>query len=423
MKKILRALIILFILYYVYELVFTYFQGGHEVDYIVESDDLKISINEKSYSRLKRDLNYYKFTVDVNDSIFKFHSYDPFESFSYVIDSVKYFKDDKYECIYTKFKKEEFINDVLCKDNNGIQINYSLINDASDDLKKFVDDLVKDGYDRSSFKTSKKTAEYFDIDLYVNNIIPDHFVGLSFNNGLFRINRIDKVARVIDYESEIPLSDVRVSTYMENMFFTFDYSKIENTLRIFSNNVTDKNSKVMIFNIKISPKTFMLGRHGTSIYVFDPESKKEYEIDYSNDTFLEVGNEETGILYYDGDEKKRCSITNLGNAFFIELYKNDYYNGKYSRIDKVGYEHGFYYLYERVKDGYLIYRVDINDKDTLTYIGKTSSYEKVTYSKDYIYYTLGDKLYVYGDKVGSKIIASGNSLIGDVHSKLHLYIK
>lgn len=423
MKKILRALIILFILYYVYQLVFTYFQGGHDIDYSISSEDYTININEKSFTRLKEDEPYYKFTINVNDSVFSFHSLDNFEHYSYVIEDVKYFKDNTYECIYVDFKNDSIINDVLCKNKDNIMINYSIIDNASDELNKFVDGLVKDGYDRSSFKVSKKTSEYFDTKVYVKNLISGHFVGMSFTNGVYRINTIDKMQRVIDFEGEFTTKDIKVVTFMENMFFVLDYSKISNNARMFVNNITDKSSKTMIFNTTLSEKTYIIGKHDTSIYLFDPTNLKEYEIDYSNDIMLEVGNVETGLLYYDGDEKKRTNITNVGNILFYNQYKSDYKNDKYARIDKVGQNHGFYYYYEKNGNEYIIYRADINDKDNLTYIGKSTNINKSIYAEDYIYYVYNDKLYVYGDKVGSKPIISGNDLINDNYSKFGLYIK
>ena len=42
----------------------------------------------------------------------------------------------------------------------------------------------------------------------------------------------------------------------------------------------------------ISKSTYTLGSYGTSLYLYDPTTKKEYELDYAAQNLIEVGNEE-----------------------------------------------------------------------------------------------------------------------------------
>ena len=151
------------------------------------------------------------------------------------------------------------------------------------------------------------------------------------------------------YDTELPTSDMKVADYVGNKYISFNYSVFDNYLMVEYRNVTDRSYREEKFDIKLSRETYTIGSNDTSLYIFDPESLKEYEIDYESNRILEVGNISTGILYFENGEKKRISVDKVNEVLFNDKFISDYENTYYEKIDKVGNKYGYYYLYK--KDG------------------------------------------------------------------------
>ena len=423
MRKVLRTLIILFLLYYIYEFIFVYFQGGHNINYVVFDGEKEFKINEVAVSGLKNDKDNYYLKIDVDDNIsFSFQTFENFGRISNIVKNVKYYSDDKYNCIFVKYNKEKILNDVLCKSNNGMQY-YNTIKNPSDNLKKFVSSLEEYGYKKDQWKDKAKSKDYYNSSLYVDNLLENHYIGVSHEKGFYRINSIDKMALINAFLGEYDIKDIKVRDFVSNKFFILDYQLISKSTVFYSKNVTDKSSSYFKTDVLLSPDTYVLGSRNESVYIYDPSSKIEYEVDLSNSSMLEVGNKETGILYYNGNEMKRSKIEDIDKIKFSNLAISDYENENFERIDKIGNKYGFYYLYEKNGSAYKVYRADINHKDDMIYLFTTTNLNKIVYVDDFIYYVNGSKLLYYSDMTGNKVVLDGLNLIEDDNSLIYAYIK
>ena len=292
MGKIIRTLLILFLLYYIYEFAFVYFDSGHTVKYNVKSGDYIFDITENAYTNLDDDYDNYTFNIKVNNSEFKYTLFYDFKKYSYVIKDVSYFKDSSYECIFVKYLDNKVINDVLCKKHNNM-IYYNNISNPSNELRIFVSKLSD--YNIKKFSDSNSSKNYNGILVYEDNILEDHFVGLSYGNGFYRINKVDKATNVKIYDTEIDISNMKVAAFVGDKYITFNYAVMDNYLQAEFRNIYDRGYSEKTFDkVSLSKDTYVLGTHNTSIYLYDPQNKKEYELDYKALNILEVGNKETG---------------------------------------------------------------------------------------------------------------------------------
>ncbi len=422
MKKLFGMVVLLFFIYFLYHVTFVYFQGGHDINYELTDGDNKVEINEILRSSNKHDPDNYSISLKINDSEFNIQTFYNFGRSSNIIKNVKYYKDNDYQCIFIKYRNDKILNDIMCV-NNNIMISYHNISNISEGLKAFADSMETYGYDESNWKddTSKgKTTE--DSILYSNNLIENHFIGISAPSGMYRVNTIDQIRYVKLYTNTLNGNEPLLKGFVNDKYIVTNYD--DNKLyRYYVVNMTNSGSALFGAS-EISANTYTLGSYGTSLYIYDPNTKKEYELDYAAQNLIEVGNEETNILYYNNGRWQRTPInSDLVNLKFGNNYSNDYSNNEYEKIIKVGNEYGYYYLFKKVNGKYIAYRSDITKKESLMYLFTTSSLNNLVFNDDFIYYVSDGSLKYYSDETGNRTVLNNSTILSKANVAIGLYIK
>ena len=106
-------------------------------------------------------------------------------------------------------------------------------------------------------------------------------------------------------------------------------------------------------------------------------------------------------------EKKFVSDENYG-------YEN------YDRVDKVGEETGFYYLYKKNGNSYDVYRTNIQDNEGMIYLFTTQSIDLISYVNNYVYFIEDNKIKVYNDAIGVKNIVDYKEL--EFNKNINFYV-
>lgn len=422
MKKLFGMVVLLFFIYFLYHVTFVYFQGGHDINYELNDGDNKVEINEILRSSNKHDPDNYSISLKINDTEFNIQTFYNFGRSSNIIKNVKYYKDNDYQCIFIKYRNDKILNDIMCV-NNNIMISYHNISNISEELKAFADSMETYGYDESNWKddTSKgKTTE--DSILYSNNLIENHFIGISAPSGMYRVNTIDQIRYVKLYTNTLNGNEPLLKGFVNDKYIVTNYD--DNKLyRYYVVNMTNSGSALFGAS-EISANTYTLGSYGTSLYIYDPNTKKEYELDYAAQNLIEVGNEETNILYYNNGRWQRTPInSDLVNLKFGNNYSNDYSNNEYEKIIKVGNEYGYYYLFKKVNGKYIAYRSDITKKESLMYLFTTSSLNNLVFNDDFIYYVSDGSLKYYSDETGNRTVLNNSTILSKANVAIGLYIK
>ena len=158
---------------------FKYFGFGHNINYQIEKDGLIFNIEEKYTANRKREINNYYFNIKVDDSLFSFQTYENFNYSDMVVKDIKYYKDEKYECLLPIFLKDKIIFDFLCKYNNEITYYYNLVG-QNEDLDNFVNNINEKKYDIKNWIDDKNEPIISPpITVYQKNILSNHIVGVN----------------------------------------------------------------------------------------------------------------------------------------------------------------------------------------------------------------------------------------------------
>ena len=78
----------------------------------------------------------------------------------------------------------------------------------------------------------------------------------------------------------------------------------------------------------------------------------------------------------------------------------DYTDEQYDRIDKIGGEVGYYYLYKKNGNKYDVYRMSSQNHSGLIYLFSTENLNYIRYVDDSVYFIDGNQVKVYNDRIG-----------------------
>ena len=415
MKKFLTMLIMLFFFYFLLQITFVYLEGNHEIEYTLENSSHKFSIKEILTASKEDDRDAYSLAINVDDKDFNILTFNNFNRSSEIVTDVKYIEASDYSCIFVKYRKDLILHDVICK-NDNITRYYHTISNPSNELKSFVKDLEEYGYDAKNWVDSITGDDKENSRSHTDNMVEKHYVGLSNNRGFYRINKVDGITNVNVSNADRNL----LKAFVDDKYVMYEYERPD-VVKFFVNNIKDRGQAIFAINSTISQGSYVLGTYKSSVYIFDPETKKEYEVDYTVDNILEVGNEATGIVYYEEGKFKRASVNDVSSIKFGTDYKNDLVDANYTKIDKRGHKNGYYYFYKFNGYSYDVYRADILYKDKLMYLFTTTNLDKIVYLNDYVYFTNGKNILYYSDSTGIRTIVTALDFVTNEDSILGVY--
>ncbi len=97
MRRLFFMLVVLFLLYLGIQFAFYWFSGGQDNVYEVVDEGTTLEVNEKSNFNLA--VNSYSYDVSVGETTFSFQIFHNYNRVSKVLEKIRYYKDDNYECI------------------------------------------------------------------------------------------------------------------------------------------------------------------------------------------------------------------------------------------------------------------------------------------------------------------------------------
>lgn len=405
-------LVVLFIIYLGIQSIFVFFSKGESNTYLIKTSNKEFKVYEQSYFD---DDSYYYFKINA-DHEFKFQINYDFNKANEVIEDINYYKDKNYECILPIYRKNNIIHDMLCYHDNVITYYYN-IKGKNKDLDKFVSSL--EIYDINKFIDNTKSEKIENLYIYKDNLISDYFLAVTNYKG---INDISANFNSIVYDISLFKKDIynqKLSTFVNEYYLVADYNHDYEFNRFYLFDLVRLKTYTITSDEKISSDSYIQGVVGNNVYIFDKDHKIQYEINTSKRTIVSyTGN---SIKYYNNGN---WEIMNINEAMkeknFINSI-NDYTNKEYSRIDKVGQDIGYYYLYKKNGNSYDAYRMSIQNKDDLVYLFSTKTIDNIYYINDYVYFINKNMVQVFNEQFGIKNIVKNNELEFNNNFKLYVY--
>lgn len=401
MKKLFMMLVVLFIIYLGIQFLFTYFSHGHDDYYELQDGNVIFSINEKS--TFKQNIHNYLYKIKVEDREFDFQIDYDFDKLPKVIKEIKYYKDNNYECLLPIFKNNIILVDMMCYNGKTLTYYYNL-KGKNNNLDQFVESITT--YNKTQFVDSAIYQTIEQIDVYKDNLIKNHYIGLTNYKGIYDIssNFNSIVYRMTLYENDI--YNQKIGSFVDGYYISADYNEQYEFNKINVIDLIRLDVGNIISNTKISLDGYIQGLVDTNVYLYDKDNKVQYEINPAKKTIVKYSNE---IKYYKDNNWSNMSVSDA-NAELKFSNSVDYKDDEYVRIDKVGSDVGYYYLYKQNGSNYDVYRISIQNKDGLIYLFSTKNVDNIYYISNYVYFVDGNKIKVFNDQFGVRNVVSYSEL-------------
>ncbi|MEG0826638.1 MAG: hypothetical protein RR404_04130, partial [Bacilli bacterium] len=308
------------------------------------------------------------FNITINNIKFNFELIDKTN-----IETIKYYSDNEYQCILPLFKNKKLYTDILCQ-KNDIQYWYNSISNPSSKLTEF----------RNNYKLEKllddksKTKKINLITIYQNNLLENKYIILNNYKGINIINK-NSVKTI-----ELFTNDVYEQTIKGKLgayYVIADYNKKYEFSDFYVVNILTGKKEIIKTNYKISFDTIVQGEYDNSLYIYDKENKKQYQIKKDR-VFLN-----SSLKVYQNGEFK--TINNTANLYFDKQIK-----------------------YQIKKD-----KIFLNK----TYLFTTNN--QIKYDKDYICVIDKQELKCYNQLTGLKTVLENSEFEFNKTLSYDLYVK
>lgn len=408
-KKLGKIFVCLLIIYLLIEIFLNTVRLGHQVTYQIKDNKQKILV-EETYKR--KNYHRYDFVYTIGNTKFYQTFYGNLKNRNYVVQQVKYVKDDKYECIYPIYKEKGFQSDVVCYDGR-YYYPYQALSDVSPTISEFYKK-----YKGNQVVTGEKSQE---VTIYSDNLLKNHQLFLENYKGLYFISDVAQVKNLTLFDKDVYKKDL--SCFNKDYYFVADYNDKYATNRLLFVSLKDRKIKELKKKESLSFDSVVQGVVDEKIYVLDKSNKEQYKIDLKNETIKKIGTEKQKLsVFKDGKWEKQnyYQVVQEEKMFFQNEVASVFKNIQYDRVDYVkGKKYEFYYLYLKDGDKYQIYRYDCRQKTT-TYLFKTTSLKNIYYHENIIYFIDGENIFYYSDFEGLNKVITYREL--QFNSSLQFYV-
>lgn len=408
MKKIVKLIINLLIIFIILELLLWIFKTNHKITYKIKENKETYQIQE-TYKK-----GTYHLKITNKNNIFTLEVPNTFHKRKKIIKKIYSYKTNDTTCIYPKLKKQTTNSNIICsKDKKTYSYEY-----YKKTLAPFTENLTKKGLTSPSWnqKSNQKT-KLETIQAYQKNIPKNTYIYIYNYKGFYKITnkKIEKI-NLFKEDKYINHLGIQVDKYyiIPNYNEKYDYTKLYR--------INMKNGKIKTLKLKnkISKDSYINGVIDNEIYLFDKDELKQYKINPKTKQIKEVGNKKDRALYYNLKFQKIDVYTMRDKKLkFITIenkIKEIEKNTKIKYIEKA--QNGNYY-YQTENNEIYYYDQETNIK---TLIAKIELSDFKVF-KNTLYYINNDILYSYDFTNGINKLIKYKEFSFNPENRIAIYTK
>lgn len=370
MKKVVKRIILLFIVILLLQLISYIFKKEHDINYELNYKDQNYKIHE-----IYKD-DRYNFEINIDNNYFVLDTENIYHKKKKVIDKIYYYDTEDIKCIYTPLEN----TNIICLENSKLKSYY----ESSKHIKSFVKDLKQLGYTNPSWNIKDSKIKTIDqVEVYQDNISDNTYIYLYKYNGFFKITN-KYLSKINTFKNDTYLNTLGVQT--DKYYVIPNYDDKHDFKEIYVYNMKNDKKKTIKLKNKISTDSYINGVVDKKIYLTDKDNLIQYKIDPKKRKVEEVGNTNDGGLTYQNNEFKSINMYEFRKTEI--KYEQDYTDiiSDYQYINKVN--NNYYYL---KNDTFYKY----NSTFGVTQVLFKSEAENIVMNNEDIYFVKDNKLYLY----------------------------
>ncbi len=400
MKKVIKSIIALALLFFIFQLVVTFFETRHEIIYSISHEGKVYHIKEEF---LKEDKNhYYNFEVtDENSRKYIFYYNKNYNKQNKILYDIESYQENNIHCILPVFKDKE-VGSIICN-QNGELLSSTYLKQAGLTFDNWYGSLKSKGYVFDDSGDDIVSQEH--VTLY-NHFPKDYKITLWSYRGLYILS-----------ENTVKKLDVLDNDYYENTLGTLvgNYYIVADTDQQFSYNrfyminVLNETKDFVETDVEISKDSYFLGTIDDQIYILDRDKKLEYTFHTKTKKIKEIGSVSSNAkMYYNGKfESKDINIVSNNKEVFqmnkIVKELDDLYHPK--EIKESGDKYFF------VTNDNRVYYVMKDNLETKVLLFQDANLHDLKVIDDNLFFISGQDIIWYSVKSGYRRIVTHNELL------------
>ncbi len=395
MKKIFTSITLIYIFLFFLEFSFNYFKKHHESTYKINN----IEIKEDYRGNTKNEENNYYLELKTNQNTFHIQVYKDFKKEKNIINEIKYYNENGTECILPIFKKNTILTDLICI-KDGKEYNYNT--NKNNEIDKFLDNIPE--YNKNNYKDNQTNINFMKTKFYQSNLPKNYYIALSYYKGLL-IGDNTSFREIELFKKDI--YNQKIKTFIKNKYLIINYNNNYDSNEFYIVDLKTRQYDTFGSNNTIKYDAYIQGNQENSVYLFDKDSKIQYQLDIKNKTITRVGNTTNGIKYYDGKWHNVNAYTAVNNTLLFKEYET---NNEYVMIKKIrGENYGTTIYVKEINGKYEVYK-SCRTNQSKIYLFTTTDYKTIQFIDDYIFYKDETYLKMYSDLTGIKTIMQSNEI-------------
>lgn len=411
MKRIIILFISVLITYLFLKFIIHDFILGHDINYQVKDKKNTFQIKEVLNLKKNQDINNYYFEITKNKTKFIFKTDYNFKKDIKIIEQIKYFKNNSYECLLPIFKNDKIPLDMMCYYDKELYF-YNSLPKKDQELKKFVKN-INDIYNPNDWLDNKSnTKKDTSLTMYPDNIISNHYIALDNYRGIYLIDEDNILTNIKLFKEDV--YETHLKGLINNNFIIANYNDIHDFNQFYIVNITNGKKDEITVNYDISFDSYVNGVYNDSLFVTDRETKTQYEINLKQKEAYITGNQKKGILIIKNNKEKTVELNSKKEYKFNNYQKDKTYN----RIDNIA---GYYYLYKKVNNNYQVYKAPVENKKYPVYLFETDNIEDIYYIDNYLYFKNKNDVLYYKDDIGIRTLFTNTEYEFNENLKYYVY--
>lgn len=406
MKKVLKLVLCLLVLFLIFEFIVYIFKSNHEIEYVLKTKNGSYKV----YEIFDEDKYYFK--INSKNSIYSFDIFDYFDKKKEIIKDIYTYKTDDFVCIYPVLKdKNEDVNIICSKDN--VTYSYSYF---KDDLNGFVKKLMNLGYFNYSWeKDSNKEKNIETLVAYPGGIREGVYIYVYKYDGFFSINS-DSMEKVNLFKNDVYVN--HLGTYVDKYYIIPNYDQKYDYDELYRIDMTNNKVKTIKLKKEISKDSYINGIVDNEVYIFDKDELVQYSVNPKKKKVKEVGNKKDGVLYYDL-EFAESDVYRFRDEEVLFKTIDDYISKiEGNEITYISKNMNSYYY--QTSDNNVYYVNAVSKNKVLLFNKEISDFVLID---DTIYFISDDSLYSYSNIYGVDKILTYSELSFNSKNRIAIYME
>jgi len=390
MKKIFNFIVVLGLLFFVFQVGITLLKKSHLVNYKIEIGEKKFDVREE-YIKTKED-DYYFFKVTLSNNEFFFDTDNKFNKQKNVIEEIKLYEKEDLICLSPVYIKNNDDAQIICS-VDGKQTSYTSIKEQYD-LSAFVDSL--DNFNNDKFDSSNTKVSFDNLIVYKDNLYDDCNLIVYDYKELLKVTKNNR-ERIKFSSYDIYYNEM--GRLIDKYYVLPNFENKPEYSGMMLIDVVNGEKEIISFDDEISTNLYINGIVDNKLYLFDKSNLIQYEISPDKKSYRIVGNISTNGQYYNGE----WSTRNIHDFSRQELVFNEVLpiNDAYVKAFET---EKYYYYYNINNEFYKLYKTELNNP---IFLFKYEDIKEVSVVNDYIYFINDDSIYRYDD-TGIKRLVENN---------------